>query len=89
MEDFCRVYVEQYDGVFFLSDLYDPTSTPDPFRPADKDFQLAADREIGKACLSLQMPVNEVPVGLSLDDKVEWIVAKIPLEAGNAQSPNC
>jgi hypothetical protein len=88
MEDFCRVYVEQYDRVFILSDFYDPTSTPDPFRPADKAFQLAADTEIRNACLSLQMPVIDMPVGLSLDDKVDWIVAKIPMEAHNAQFSN-
>lgn len=79
MGSFCRVYVKQYDAVIYVSDIYDLTDTKDPFRPKDIEFQRQADKAIRQVCKDIDLPLLEMPRGLPLDEKVEWITKQVNL----------
>lgn len=82
IDSFCRVYVKQYDAVVYVSDIYDLTDTEDPFRPQDPKFQKQADKAIRQVCKDINLPLLEMPRGLSLDDKVGWITEHVSLDLG-------
>lgn len=74
LQTFCRIYATQYDAVIFVSDVYDLLSTQDPFRPKDIEFQRQADESIKNVCREMNIPLMELPLGLSLAEKVAWVV---------------
>jgi hypothetical protein len=73
MEALCRAYVRQYDLVFYACDLYELDSTNDPFRPRDREFQRRADEFIRDACKRVGVAFVEIPLGLTLASKVNWV----------------
>jgi thymidylate kinase len=76
MEVLCRIYAKQYDLVFYVSDLYELGRTNDPFRPREAGFQQQADEFIRRACRTIGLNLLEIPAGLSLVDKVAWVVER-------------
>lgn len=76
MEHLSRVYVQQYDAVIYVSDFYELTSTNDPFRPNDIEFQRRADESIKKVCNQIGLSFLELPKGLSTEQKIAWINSK-------------
>lgn len=71
----CRAYAACYDVVFYSQDLYDTTLTADPFRPSDREFQAAADRSIRTALDAVSCQPVEIPLGLSLAQRVEFVLS--------------
>lgn len=74
MEQLAKAYARVYDVVFYSSDLYESALTNDPHRPVDAEFQRRADVAIRQACCGAGMVLNEIPVGLCLEEKVKWVV---------------
>ncbi|HEX3960603.1 MAG TPA: AAA family ATPase [Trebonia sp.] len=73
MTNFAMTYSRYYDAVFYLSDMYDPALTRDPFRPVDHRFQVDADRYIRGACEEVGLSLYKVPTGLTIQDQVNWV----------------
>jgi deoxyadenosine/deoxycytidine kinase len=77
MIDFAAAYQRYYDAVFYLSDMYDPALTNDPFRPIDRKFQRDSDIYIRRACEEVGLTLHRVPDGLTLEDQVTWVCEMI------------
>lgn len=77
LQPFLTEYVKLYDFVFFCNDLYDLTTTEDPFRPRDALFQKQASAAIRQACTDLALPLIDIPIGLSHDERVAFVVQRI------------
>ena len=74
MEELVKAYVRVYDVVFYSSDLYESALVDNSHRPVDAEFQRKADVAIRQACYDAGLALNEIPVGLCLEEKVKWIV---------------
>jgi predicted ATPase len=77
MRDFCRSYKSVYDAVFFLRDNYPLELTGDRYRPPDIEYQRATERSIHAVCNDVGMRIQDVPVGMSLEQKVAWVRAQL------------
>ena len=79
MIEFTRAYATRYDAVFYLSDRYDLSQTRDPFRPRDRTFQESADVAVKQACAKVGIVPVMMPNGLSLDEKITWLISSATL----------
>lgn len=77
LQPFLAEYVKLYESVFFCNDLYDLTTTEDPFRPRDPLFQQEASGAIRQACADLALPLVDIPTGLSHDERVAFVIQRI------------
>ncbi|WP_412983427.1 ATP-binding protein [Nostoc sp. UIC 10607] len=80
MKSLCQTYSHIYDAVFYLSDMYDLQRTKDPFRGfimQEQVFQREIDLAIKEAYDAVGLKRVEVPTGMSLSDKVQWVVEQV------------
>lgn len=77
VESFCRIYAKQYDAIVYASDFYELNATKDPFRPQDLAFQKQADESIRQVCKDINLTILELPLGLSLEEKVAWVTQRL------------
>jgi predicted ATPase len=79
MESLCRTYSQIYDAVFYLSDMYDLQRTKDPFRGSimqEQALQKEIDIAIKEVCDAVGLKRIEVPTGMSLNDKLQWVAER-------------
>ncbi len=77
MSGLAGAYSPFYDLVIYMSELYDPARTKDPYRPKDRDFQRSADRYIRAACEDAGMTLTELPRDLDFQSQVLWTAEQI------------
>src|SRR5579859_7462844 len=59
MSNLVAAYTQYYDHIFYMSTMYDPSITKDPYRPTDQTFQLDADHYIRHACEDAGMHLTD------------------------------
>jgi hypothetical protein len=77
MAGLVAAYASYYDTVFYMSEMYDPSKTKDPYRPLDQKFQVDADRYIRRACEDTGIILTDFPRGLDMQAQVEWASQEI------------
>ena len=77
MAGLVSAYSSYYDGVLYMSNVYDLSLTKDPYRPLERGFQINADRHIRHACLEAGMVLTDLPEGLDIEDQVIWASQRI------------
>jgi hypothetical protein len=77
MEAFCRAWAHVYDAVFYCCDRFDQHQTGDPYRAKVLDMQPAADRHVRYTCAHVGQHVVDIPPGMTTDDRVRWIAARV------------
>ena len=77
MAGLVAIYSSYYDNVFYMSEMYDPAITKDPYRPVDRRFQIDADQYIRRACEDAGMRLTDLPRGLTMEAQVAWVSKEI------------
>lgn len=75
MAGFCRAWAPVYDAVVFCSDRYQQPA--DPFRAKVSHLQDATATAVRAACDHAGVPLLELPSGLDLDGRVEWVAGRV------------
>jgi predicted ATPase len=75
MRSFCAAWAPVYDAVFFCPDTY--TQPNDPFRAKVLELQDATATAVHDACTQAGANLHDLPRGLSLDQRVDWITARV------------
>lgn len=75
MKVFCAAWSYTYDAVFYCPDRYDQPN--DPFRAKVAHLQDETARAVHDACTASGAPVHDLPVGLSVADRVAWVAQRV------------
>lgn len=77
-ESLCRAWMPlAYDAVVYCRDKYDQKAGGDRMRDKVLSLQDEADRAILDACKRTGVPILEMPLGLSIDERVQWVAAQV------------
>ncbi|MEE1764399.1 AAA family ATPase [Streptomyces sp. SP18BB07] len=77
-ESLCRAWMPlAYDAVVYCRDKYDQKAGGDRMREKVLSLQDEADRAILDACKRTGVPILEMPLGLSIDERVQWVAAQV------------
>lgn len=78
MEALCRAWMPLgYDLVVYCRDQFDQKAGGDRFREKVLALQHEADHAVYQACRETGVPLIELPVGLSTQDRVQWIAEQV------------
>ncbi len=77
MRDFSAVYAQNYGALLYLGDRYEAQMTLDALRPNVGSDRVIIDTAIRKACTDACLPLAELPLGLSTDQRVTWILSNV------------
>jgi predicted ATPase len=77
MAAFCHAWAPVYDAVFYLHDRYDAHTATDPLRARVLDLQDATDHAVRTACTDSGISLIDVPTGLDLDARVQWVAERL------------
>ncbi|MBB5874644.1 putative ATPase [Allocatelliglobosispora scoriae] len=84
MTAFCAAWSYTYDAVVYCPDRYDQPN--DPFRAKVAHLQDETARAVHNACTSSGAPVLDLPLGLSVAQRVAWVAERVdPLLRGGAR----
>ncbi len=72
LEGVVAAYAGSYDVVFYLEDRYELARTNDPYRLEDEGIRARADIAIRAECEAVGLPLVQVPVSLSLQERLDW-----------------
>ncbi|MFC8428537.1 AAA family ATPase [Streptomyces sp. NPDC057253] len=77
-ESLCRAWMPMaYDAIVYCRDRYDQKAGGDRMREKVLAIQDEADEAIFEACRAVNVPLLEMPTGLSVAERVQWTVARV------------
>ncbi|MGA5127712.1 AAA family ATPase [Streptomyces pseudogriseolus] len=77
-EALCRAWMPiAYDAVVYCRDRYDQKAGGDRMREKVLDLQDDADTAIYEACRTMGVPMLEMPVGLTVSERVQWTMKRV------------
>jgi predicted ATPase len=84
MEAFCRAWApDTYEAVFFCPDRYQQPT--DAFRAKVSHLQDETATAVRDTCTLVDLPLLDVPAGLDLGQRVEWIARRVDPILGPAR----
>ncbi|MGH8903141.1 MAG: hypothetical protein ACRDYA_16090 [Egibacteraceae bacterium] len=77
MAAFCHAWAQVYDAVFFCADQYGRQHPSDVFRARVLHLQDDVAQAVRSACADVGLPLVDVPVDLTVDERVHWIPGRV------------
>lgn len=80
MAGLCAATTHFYDAVVYTADTFNPRQPGDHFRDKVADKQHRLDELLREEIDRQRLPLIEMPTGMSTDQRVQWIVARLDVD---------